>query len=139
MSKKTIDTSSIVNELEGASAYFKRPSTPKVEPESIPSDRPADSKPSEALPVAEPMANPEPEPRLEEPQTTTDVRPYARTENIRIKRTITRYAFEFFQDQIESLKRFSLDEQLQGEKGSMSQMVREAIDSYIAKRKRLED
>lgn len=58
---------------------------------------------------------------------------------VRIKRTITRYAFEFFQDQIETLKSFSLEEQMRGEKGSMSQMVREAVDAYIAKRKRTEE
>ena len=49
------------------------------------------------------------------------------------------HAFEFFQDQLETLKSFSLDEQLRGEKGSMSQMVREAIDAYIAKRIRTEE
>jgi hypothetical protein len=51
-------------------------------------------------------------------------------------RTITRYAFEFYQDQIDSLRHYSLDEKLRGEKGSMSQMVREAIDAYLAKRRR---
>lgn len=58
---------------------------------------------------------------------------------VRVKRTITRYAFEFFQDQVETLKQFSLEEQIRGEKGSMSQMVREAIDAYLAKRKRTEE
>src|SRR4051794_18299806 len=52
-------------------------------------------------------------------------RPYARTAS---SRTITRYAFEFFQDQIETLRDFSLDEKMRGDKGSMSQMVREAMD-----------
>lgn len=55
---------------------------------------------------------------------------------VRSKRTLTRYAFEFFWDQVASLKEFSLEEQLRGEKGSMSQMVREAIDHYIAQRRR---
>jgi hypothetical protein len=59
-------------------------------------------------------------------------RPYARTINVR---HITRYAFEFFQDQISSLKQLSLDEKQNGEKGSMSQMVREALDDYLTKRK----
>ncbi len=68
---------------------------------------------------------------------TPPVRPIARTP-VRVKRTITRYAFEFFQDQIEQLKKFSLEEQLLGEKGSMSQMVREAVDAYISKRARTE-
>jgi hypothetical protein len=54
----------------------------------------------------------------------------------RIKRTLTRYSFEFFQDQIERLKKLSLEEQIRGEKGNMSKMVREALDTYIAKRMR---
>ncbi len=58
---------------------------------------------------------------------------------VRVRRTITRYAFEFFQDQLQQLKKFSLEEQLLGEKGSMSQMVREALDAYISKRKRTGD
>lgn len=63
----------------------------------------------------------------------TSVRPYSRTGN---RRTITRYAFEFFQDQIETLRKFSLEEKLHGEKGSMSEMVREALDMYVAKKNR---
>jgi len=51
---------------------------------------------------------------------------------------IRRYAFEFFQDQIEKLRDFSLEEKLRSEKGSMSEMVREAVDMYIAKRNRTE-
>jgi hypothetical protein len=61
----------------------------------------------------------------------TPVRPYARAGK---NRSITRYAFEFYQDQIEQLRRISLEAKLEGEKGSMSEMVREAIDDYIAKR-----
>lgn len=61
--------------------------------------------------------------------------PYARTP---ARRAITRYAFEFFQDQIESLRRFSLEEKVRGERGSISGMVREALDTYIAKRNRTE-
>ena len=63
------------------------------------------------------------------------VRPSVRTP---VRRTITRYAFEFFQDQIENLRRFSLEEKTRGEKGSMSQMIREAVDAYIARRNRIE-
>jgi hypothetical protein len=58
---------------------------------------------------------------------------------VRVKRTISRYAFEFFQDQVQTLKEFSIEEQIRGEKGSMSQMVREAIDAYISRRTRTED
>ncbi len=49
-------------------------------------------------------------------------------------RIIKRHPFELYQDQIERLKRISLEDQFQGGKGSMSEMVREAIDDYIAKR-----
>ena len=67
------------------------------------------------------------------------VRPYARTAaRTSVQRTITRYAFELFQDQIEALRRYSVEEKLLGEKGSMSEMVREAIDAYLARRNRTE-
>ena len=69
------------------------------------------------------------------PYGSTPVRPPVRTP---VRRTISRYAFEFFQDQIENLRRFSLEEKARGEKGSMSQMIREAADAYIAKRNRVE-
>jgi hypothetical protein len=76
------------------------------------------------------------EPTAERTPVRTPVRPYARTG---FKRTITRYAFEFYQDQIQSLRKFSLEEKAREEKGSMSEMVREAVDAYIAKRNRSEE
>jgi len=69
------------------------------------------------------------------PEQSTNSRPgvraYGRTVQ---RRTITRYAFEFYQDQIETLRRVALEDKFNGEKGSMSEMVREAVDLYIAKR-----
>lgn len=62
----------------------------------------------------------------------TGVRAYGRTP--KKQRSITRYAFEFYQDQLDLLRRISLEEKMQGEKGSMSEMVREALDDYLAKR-----
>lgn len=55
------------------------------------------------------------------------VRPYVRT--------LARIPFEIYKDQHEALKAFSLEEQTMGERGSMSQMVREALDSYIKRRR----
>jgi len=49
-------------------------------------------------------------------------------------RTLTRMPFEIFRDQHATLKQWSLEEQARGERGSMSEMVRAAIDAYIAKR-----
>ncbi len=102
-------------------------SPPAVTPPSISSpevtqDRSEESGPQKPVTSVAPRVRPPAAPPVRTP--------------VRVKRTITRYAFEFFQDQIETLKQFSLDEQLRGEKGSMSQMVREALDMYIAKRKR---
>lgn len=61
--------------------------------------------------------------------------PYGRTP-VRTdgRRTITRYAFEIYQDQVEAFRRFALEDKMQGGKGSMSEMVRAALDSYIAKK-----
>lgn len=54
------------------------------------------------------------------------------------KRIKQRHSFEYFLDQIESLQGFALEEKQRGEQGSMSAMVREAIDAYIAKRRRFD-
>jgi hypothetical protein len=53
--------------------------------------------------------------------------------------TLARIPFEIYQDQHAALKQFSLDEQNRGEKGSMSQMVREALDAYISKRRKMRE
>src|SRR5437879_8493429 len=67
---------------------------------------------------------PSPPPRAEE-------RPYGRTP---LRRTLARVPFEIYQDQLETLRRFSLEEKTRGEKGSMSEMVRAALDTYIIER-----
>ena len=58
------------------------------------------------------------------------------TPNARIpeRRQLTRCSFELYQDQIERLRRESLQQKLRGEPGSMSEMVRDALDSYMAGR-----
>src|SRR5947209_18963029 len=56
------------------------------------------------------------------------VRTYARTP---VRRQLTRYAFEFYQDQVEELRNFSLEEKLQGGKGSMINMLRRATNEYL--------
>jgi hypothetical protein len=51
------------------------------------------------------------------------------------RRVITRHPFEFYQDQIDALREFSLQERLAGNKGNMSEMVREALDDFISRRR----
>ena len=50
------------------------------------------------------------------------------------KRIITRNAFEIYEDQMDRLRKISLEEKMNGKLGNMSAMVREAIDSYLHKK-----
>ena len=50
------------------------------------------------------------------------------------KRLLVRRGFEWYEDQLAALKRLSLQEQMDGKEGSMSAMVREALDDYLKKR-----
>jgi hypothetical protein len=50
------------------------------------------------------------------------------------KRIITRNSFEIYEDQMDSLRKLSFQEKMEGKLGSMSGMVREAIDTYLSKR-----
>lgn len=50
------------------------------------------------------------------------------------RRIITRNSFEIYEDQMDSLRRAAYEEKLQGGVGSMSKMVRDAIDMYLEKR-----
>jgi hypothetical protein len=50
------------------------------------------------------------------------------------KRIITRNSFEIYEDQMESLRKLSYREKMDGKLGSMSGMVRDAIDKYLLKK-----
>jgi hypothetical protein len=103
---------------------------------------PMDHLPAIQKPAAKPLSSPVTLPTTEQQEKTSKtygeppVRPYARTP---VRRQLTRYAFEFYQDQVEELRRLSLEEKMQGEKGSMSETVREAIDEYLAQKKRTDE
>jgi len=47
------------------------------------------------------------------------------------QRIITRASFEVYQDQVHVLRQVSLTAKLTGEKLSISEMVREALDNYL--------
>ena len=74
--------------------------------------------------------------RIHEDQRDTLLHPYGRT-GVRTdgRRTITRYAFEIYHDQVETFRQLALEEKLRGGKGSMSEMVRAALDAYIKEKK----
>ena len=47
---------------------------------------------------------------------------------------LIRRGFDWYADQLRALKRLSLEEQMEGREGSMSAMLREALDDYLNKR-----
>jgi hypothetical protein len=49
------------------------------------------------------------------------------------KRIITRNSFEIYEDQMDSLRKIAFKEKMEGKIGSMSAMVREAIDQFLKK------
>ena len=92
---------------------------------------PAIGKPPQKKPSAPPppVAEEKPEvpashPVPERVNARTPVRPNG-------KRIITRNSFEIYEDQMDALRKLSLAEKMEGKLGSMSQMVREAIDAYL--------
>ena len=114
---KKLNITSITNELEG-SAFFPSKKTPSVSPTRQPSDD--ESKPPQVIiPTIEPKQQ-----VPERANAPTDKRPNG-------KRIITRNSFEIYEDQMDSLRKVSYKEKMEGKLGSMSSMVREAIDNYL--------
>src|SRR5947209_4953478 len=82
-----------------------------------PSHRPSRSLDRTAHPASTPTPSPDEPPRsADRPPARSRYRPPGR-------RTLGRVAFEFYLDQVEVLRQISLEQKLQGEKGSMSEMV----------------
>ena len=70
-------------------------------------------------------------------EESVPVRPYGSTPERTADRTtvrqriLRRYAFEFYMDQIDALKKMKLEKLNAGEDMSMSKLVRDALDEYI--------
>lgn len=87
------------------------------------------AKPKEPQPDARTAARPRQQAvqqQPERPNASTPERPNGR-------RIITRNSFEVYEDQMDSLRDRSYQEKRVGKLGSMSAMVREAIDAYLKK------
>jgi hypothetical protein len=123
MSKK-LNITAITNELEG-SAFFpskKPPLSPTPQP--VTRSKPPEEAKSDVV-ITPPI---ESKPHIpERPNASTAERPNG-------KRIITRNSFEIYEDQMDSLRKLSYQEKMDGKLGSMSGMVREAIDTYLLKR-----
>ncbi len=120
--KKKADEQAIISELRRGSVFFQ-PAANTAEPAEPGVPAPPDIAP---VAVSTPAAGPSPA------ETRPVDRPALRSESRRKKK---RHPFEFYEDQLATLKQWSLEEQLEGGEGSMSEMVREAVDAYIAKRR----
>ena len=112
--KKKLDETAVINELREGSLHFRRPDEEAAAPPEPEREQPA------PVAVAAPAA-------LEAPPS---VRTVVRT----AQRTLKRHPFEFYKDQLDALKQLSLTEQMAGGRGNMSEMEREAVDEYLAKR-----
>jgi hypothetical protein len=47
----------------------------------------------------------------------------------------SRHPFDIYEDQVDELKKLSLEDRMRGGNGSMSAMVREALDTYISSKR----
>ncbi|MDP9357936.1 MAG: hypothetical protein M3R02_22160 [Chloroflexota bacterium] len=110
MSKQRPDPDKIANELRGASSFFKRPDAPA---------------PQEPPPPAE-TASPRETPPIQTPEAPRPVRPVRP-----LKRQMIRHPFELYMDQLDRLCEVAQQQRQRGETGSMSKMVRDAIDRFL--------
>jgi hypothetical protein len=122
---KKLNITSIANELSEGSAFF--PSKKNISDSPLPQPVRETPKPvPEPTPVKMPTV--ELKPHIpERANAPAEQRPNG-------KRIITRNSFETYEDQMESLRKLSYQEKMDGKLGSMSAMVREAIDNYIHNR-----
>ena len=108
--KKKLNTSAIQNELSGQSVFFKQ-------------------NPSSS---SEKKLQKEPKPSLVRP--VREVRDVRAVRGVRQspKRERKRHPFDIYRDQLEKLKQMKMEHMMKtGETKSMSEMVRDALDTYI--------
>ena len=110
MIKERPNPDKIANELAAGSAFFRKAAPEPAAPVQL---APA-PVPAAAAPMPEPAANPAP------------VRPGREA-----RRQMIRHPFELYLDQLERLRERADEQRRAGGVGSMSRMVRDAIDRYL--------
>src|SRR4051794_9133720 len=118
--RKKLNIAGVQNELSGGSAFFPNYSNQQA------SDHAA--APRSVTPVPTPSADAPVRP-------VRDVRPGLPVRDQK-KRYMRRHPFEIYDDQYQDLRDLALQERMQGGVGSMSAMVREALDTFIEKRRK---
>jgi hypothetical protein len=113
---KKLNVDAISQELAGSVFFPSKKPTPPTLPDNKEENPPTDNQP--VPPVR-------------------DVRPVPLVPPVPLKRVMKqRWPVDVYQDQYESLKALASEERKQGGPGSMSAMVREALDKLIVERRR---
>lgn len=122
--KKQLNADIIANELRGNSAFFPRyQEEPAGDP--VPKQSPLPASNHQTTPAQHPVPPVRIVPSV---PLVRDVPP--------VKRVMKqRHPFDIYQDQYEALQELALEERKQGGVGSMSAMVREALDQLITSKR----
>ena len=130
MSKK-LDTSAITDELTEGSAFF-RTTRKAAKAAPLPTSEVQKADHQTLTPTRSTIASqPDSDQQLRRPPDEPTNRPGDRPTVGRGE--LIRRGFEWYADQLRALKQLSLKKQLDGKPGSMSAMVREALDDYLKK------
>lgn len=123
--KKQLNVDIVTNELRGNSAFFPRyQEERKTSPVG---DNPPLPRPSVTAPTPHPVP----------PVPVVPPVPLERGTPSVPKRVMKqRHPFDIYRDQYDALQELALEERKQGGTGSMSAMVREALDWLIAQKKK---
>ena len=132
--KKRLNVDLVQNELRGGSDFFpgykgdNSPAEPAVPAHHSPTQKPSITQ--EPQKETQPLQQTNPVPPVRDVPLVRDVPP------IPSKRVMKqRWPVDIYQDQYEALKQLAAEERMQGGVGSMSAMIREALDKLIAERR----
>ena len=128
-------TTERVNDRTDGEANGRTPEQATARPDERPNERtpePVNTRPDER--PNERTPEPANTRSGEQPNMRTGERANVKPQNAVIpNRGITRHSFQFYQDQIIRLKQLRMQKELQGETCHLSDLVRQAIDDFLAK------
>jgi hypothetical protein len=110
--KKKLNTSSVLSELAQESVFFKKSPTLDETSETHPETARTENR----------------------SEIRTEERAQFRSYKLPLKRATKRYSFEFYDDQIIRIKQIKINIEMAGERISMSEIVRQALDEYFEQR-----
>lgn len=128
--KKKLNVDQVQSELRGGSAFFPGYKGGDSPTASSQETEQASTEASTTSQIAPEAGEDKPKANFKQVSERRNARTSVRPNG---KRIITRNSFEIYEDQMDSLRKLSLQEKMEGKLGSMSQMVRDAIDTYLEK------